>query len=43
MVIHYKTKKYFNLVLQEMYILGNGYLNIKFSNEAIPYRKSKKE
>ena len=32
-VTQYKTKKYFNLVLQEMSILGNGYVIMKLSSE----------
>ena len=42
MVIQYKTKTYFNLVLQKMYILSKRYVNIKFSNELIPYRNKDK-
>ena len=37
LVTQYKTKNYFNLVLQEVYISGNSSVNVKFSNEPIPY------
>ena len=42
MVTQYKTKKYFNLVLQEMSILGNGYVIMKLSSEPTSYRKKNK-
>ena len=39
--IHFE--KCFNLVLHEIHISGNGYVNIKFSNEPMPYINKKEK